>query len=79
MSSKLLTKIIKQPKQKHGVDLQLQLQKKVIWSSLTRITQPNYYVRFFPPQPPGSIAMTNASDTWRFNTRFSIQYCTGMD
>ena len=32
---------------------------------VTRITQPDYYVCFSPPYPPGSIAIKNASDTWR--------------
>ena len=45
---------------------------------VTRITQPDYYVRFSPPYPPGSITMKNASDTRRVNTPFPIQSCTGM-
>ena len=38
----------------------------------TRITQSDYYVRFSPPYPPGSITMENASDTRRVNTPFPI-------
>ena len=40
--------------------------------TLTRITQPDYYVLFSPPYPPGSITMKNASDTRRVNTPFPI-------
>ena len=39
---------------------------------LTRITQPDCYVRFSPPYPPGSITMKNASETWRVNTPIPI-------
>ena len=43
-----------------------------VWSLLTRITQPDYYVSFSPPYPLASITMKNASDTQRVNTPFPV-------
>ena len=40
--------------------------------ALTRITQPDYYIRFSPPYLPGFITMKNASDTRCVNTPFPI-------
>ena len=39
---------------------------------LTRVTQADYYVRFSPPYPPGSITIKNTLDTHRVNIPFSI-------
>ena len=46
---------------------------------ITRITKADYYVRFSPPYPPGSITMKNDSDTRHVNipSPIHIQYKYG--